>query len=221
MLQATTRKLVKAETERTNQLSMTRDNLLFAIIGALLGFIIGFMFASNISQREGGLGAAPAGQNLPADHPPIQSGGNQDPQQIFAQVQESMAKARKEPNNFDAQVTAARLEYQIQRYDQAVEFLLKANQLKPDDYDVILMLGAANLEGGHYDMADKWYKIALKKKPDDVGVLASLAYMQLQKGDAKAAETAIAALAKADPENQDLPQFRQRLESLKSGGSAK
>lgn len=195
---------------------MTRDNLLFAIIGVLLGFIIGFMFASNISQREARVTAGPAAQDLPADHPPIQSGGSQDPQQIFAQVQESMAKARNEPNNFEAQVAAARLEYQIQRYDQAIEFLLKANQLKPDDYDVLLMLGAANLEGGHYDMADKWYNIALKKKPDDVGVLASLAYSQLQKGDAQAAETAIAALAKVDPDNQDLPQFRQRLERLKS-----
>ena len=198
---------------------MTRDNLLFAIIGVLLGFIIGFMFASNISQREARLTGAPASQNLPADHPPIQGGGQQDPQKIFEQVQESMAKARNEPNNFEAQVSAARLEYQIQRYDQAVEFLLKANQLKPDDYDVILMLGAANLEGGHYDMADKWYKIALKKKPDDVGVLASLAYMELQKGDAKSAETAIAALAKVDPDNQDLPQFRERLENLKSGSA--
>lgn len=195
---------------------MTRDNLLFAIIGVLLGFIIGFMFASNLSQREARMAGTPMGQNMPADHPPVQGGNGQDPQQVFAQVQESMQKARNEPTNFDAQLTAARLEYQIQRYDEAVEFLLKANQLKPDDYDVILMLGAANLEGGHYDMADKWYRIALKKKPDDVGVLASLAYMQLQKGDAKGAETAIADLAKVDPDNADLPQFRQRLETLKS-----
>ena len=200
---------------------MTRDNLLFAIIGILLGFIIGFMFASSMSQRNPTTTNLPSSQNLPADHPPVQGGGAQDPQQIFAQVQESMAKARKEPNNFEAQVTAARLEYQIQRYDQAVEFLLKANQLQPENYDVIVMLGAANLEGGHYEMADKWYKIARAKKPDDVGVLASLAYMQLEKKDAKAAEKAIADLEKVDPANADLPQFKQRLESMKSGDNSK
>ena len=127
-----------------------------------------------------------------------------------------MKKAREEPTNFDAQVDAAKLEYQIQRYDQAVEFLLKANQLKPDDYDVVAMLGAANLEGSHYDMAEKWYKIALARKPDDVGVLAGLAFMQLQKGDANAAEKAIANLEKVDPSNQDLPQFRDKLANLKS-----
>lgn len=202
---------------------MTRDNLLFAIIGVLLGFIVGFIFASTMNQRYGpGAPATISGaQNLPADHPPIQAGEAQNPQAIFAQVQASMKKAREEPNNFDAQVEAAKLEYQIQRYDQAVEFLLKANQLRPDDYEVVVMLGAANLEGGHYEMADKWYKIALAKKPADVGVLASLAYMQLQKGDAKAAEKAIASLEKVDPTNQDLPQFRDKLASLQSADKPK
>lgn len=202
---------------------MTRENLLFAIIGVLFGFIIGFLFASNVSQRSAtNVPTAVSGnENLPADHPPIQGGDGQNPQQIFAQVQASMAKARKEPQNFEAQVDAAKLEYQIQRYDQAVEFLLKANQLKPDNYDVVVMLGAANLEGGHYDMAEKWYKIALSKKSDDVGVLASVAYMHLQKGDAREAEKAIANLEKVEPTNQDLPQFKQRLASMKSGESPK
>lgn len=202
---------------------MTRENLLFAIIGVLLGFIVGFIFSSTMNQKYGP--GAPAvvstAQNLPADHPPLQNAEGQNPQAIFAQVQASMKKAREEPNNFDAQVDAARLEYQIQRFDQAVEFLLKANQLKPDNYEVVTMLGAANLEGAHYDMADKWYKIALAKKPDDVGVLASVAYMQLQKGDAKAAEKAIASLEKVDPSNQDLPQFRDKLKSLQPADKPK
>ena len=201
---------------------MTRDNLLFAIIGILFGFIVGFMFASNMSQRAMQQPSAVSGtETLPADHPPVQSGNNQDPQQVFAQVQQSMAKARSEPQNFDAQVDAARLEYQIQRYDQAVEFLLKANQLKPENYEVVVMLGAANLEGGHYDMAEKWYKIALGKKPDDVSVLASVAYMNLQKGDAKEAEKSIANLEKVDPTNADLAQFKQRLSTMKSSESPK
>jgi len=205
---------------------MTRDNLLFSVIGLLLGFIIGFIFASSMNQRYGPAGTAsvPASQNLPADHPPIESGGTgntQSPQQVFAQVQAAMAKARNEPNNFDAQVTAAKLEYQVQRYDQAVEFLLKANQLKPDNFEVVMMLGEANIEGKHYDVAAKWYKAALTKKPGEVSALASLAFTYLQKGDAREAEKAIGNLEKADPGNQDLPQFRDKLASLKSGDTPK
>jgi cytochrome c-type biogenesis protein CcmH/NrfG len=199
---------------------MTRDNLLFAIIGVLLGFIVGFIFASTMSQRYGptGMTATPANQMLPPDHPPISSSGDsqQDPQQMIAQVQTAIAKARNSPKDFDAQITAAKLEYQVQRYDETVEFLLKANQIKPDDYEVLAMLGEANLEGAHYDQAETWYKAALAKKPGDVSILASLAFMHLQKGDAKEAEKAIAALEKADPSNQDLPQFRDKLANLKS-----
>jgi hypothetical protein len=50
-----------------------------------------------------------------------------------------------------------------------------------------------------------------------VMVLAGLAAATLQKGDAKAAEDAIANLEKVDPNAQDLPNFRERLASLKAG----
>ena len=55
----------------------------------------------------------------------------------------------------------------------------------------------------------------MKMKSDDVMVLAGLAATTLEKGDAKAAEDAIAQLEKVDPNAQDLPQFRNKLASLK------
>ena len=76
---------------------MTRDNLLFAIIGVLLGFIGGFLLAGNISQREAALRANPGPaqvgqQNLPPDHPPV--GGDQTTgeggQQMLATVQTAL-----------------------------------------------------------------------------------------------------------------------------------
>jgi tetratricopeptide (TPR) repeat protein len=200
---------------------MSRENLLFAIIGILLGFIVGFMFASSMSQKQASQQLAAASQGaLPADHPPI--GGDQgqstpDPQAMRAQVNSQLEKAKNEPNNFDAQVQAAELYYQIQRYDQAIEFLLKANQLKPTDYRTVVILGMVNLDAGHFDTAEKWYRAAMKMKSDDVMVLAGLADATLKKGDAKGAEEAIAQLEKVDPNAEDLPHFRDRLASLKAG----
>jgi tetratricopeptide (TPR) repeat protein len=195
---------------------MNRENLLFAIIGVLLGFIVGFMFASSMSQKGAQTQTASASQNLPSDHPPV--GGSQapmDPAAMREQVTAQIEKARNEPNNFEAQIKAAELYYQIQRYDQAIEFLLKANQLKPTDYETVVVLGLVNLDAGHYDQAEKWYRAALKMKSDDVRVLAGVAAATLGKGDAKAAEDAIAQLEKFDPSSQDLPEFKQRLASLK------
>jgi len=199
---------------------MTRDNLLFAIIGILIGFIIGFLLANSILTREAAQRAAPLsaqpGQNLPADHPPVNGAQGGDGQQMLVQVQEAMKQAREHPDDFDAQVAAAKLEYQIQRFDQAIEYLLIANKLKPNDFNVLGMLGVANMDAGHFDAAEKWYRAALIKQPNDIPVLDGLCAVLLSKGDARAAEVEINKLAKIDPTNQDLPQFRNKLAELKT-----
>src|SRR5438093_1380317 len=106
---------------------MTRDNLLFAIIGILLGFIAGFLLAGNITQREAAQRAAATttqgSQNLPPNHPPVagdQAAGQGG--QMLETVQVTMKQARENPNDFDAQVKAADLLYQIQRFDQSIEY---------------------------------------------------------------------------------------------------
>lgn len=196
---------------------MTRDNLLFAIIGVLFGFIVGFLFASTMNQRYGpGAPASVSSSQIPADHPPLGSNaGAPASGEMQTEVTAQISKARSEPRNFEAQVKAAELYYQIQRYDPAIEFLLKANQLKPDDYQTLVLLGVVNLDAGHYDVAEKWYRAALMKKSDDVVTLSGLAAATLSKGDARAAEQAIANLEKVDPTSEDLPRFKDRLASLK------
>lgn len=195
---------------------MNRENLLFAIIGILFGFIVGFMFASTMNQKYGpGAPTPTASQSLPSDHPPVGANAAANPGGMQAEVTASIEKARSEPKNFEAQLKAAELYYQIQRYDQSIEYLLKANELKPTDYQTVVNLGMVNLDAGHYDTAEKWYRAALKMKSDDVMVLAGMAETMLQKKDAKEAETAIALLEKADPNSQDLPRFKSMLEGLK------
>lgn len=200
---------------------MTRENFLFAIIGILLGFILGFMLHGVMSQRDAERTAATTQrQDLPADHPPIDNaGGSGDQQQSMEQVQQTIAKARSDPKDFDAQVAAAKLHFQIGQFDEAIKFLLTANQLKPDNYDVLLWLGAANMEANHLDAAEKWYKAAQTKNAKDISVAASLAFISLQRGDVKTAERAIANLEKLSPDSPDLQNFRNALDKLKSGQS--
>lgn len=197
---------------------MSRDNFLFTIIGILLGFIGGFLLASNISQREAAVRATPtqSSQNIPADHPPVGDQTSGDGQQMLASVQTAMKQARENPNDFDAQVTAAKLQYQIGRYDQAIEYLLAANKVKPDDFNTLAMLGIANLDAGHFDAAEKWYRAALLKNPNDMPTADGLCAALLALGKTKEAEEAIKKLEKIDPTNQDLPQFRTKLAELKS-----
>ncbi len=161
---------------------MSKENVLFTLVGLLLGFIVGFIFANSANQRETTTRTAAAAQsqsqmNLPPDHPQVASNAvrdQPDPEAMQAAVQVELDKARSEPNNFDAQKRAGELFYQIKRWDEAIEFWLKANQLKPDDYETIVHIGNAYFEAGKYERAEQWYTSALLKKPDDINVRTDL-----------------------------------------------
>ncbi len=159
---------------------MSKENILFVIIGLLAGLIIGFMFANSVNQRSvvgsSAPGAPVSNTSLPPGHPEIPPDQGTSPQSMAAvpEVQAAIEKARSEPENFEAQMKAAELYNQIQRFDGAVEFLTRANQLKPNDYDVIVQLGNSNFDADKYDEAEKWYTQALTRKADDVDVRTDL-----------------------------------------------
>jgi len=153
---------------------MTKENFLFAIIGVLAGFMIGFFFANSVNQ--GSMPAAQPGMpqsaaGLPSGHPAVPGAGGGG---AIPEVQAAIDKAKQNPTDFDAQMKAAELYYQIQRFDGAVEFLKKANELQPDNYDVIVNLGNAYFDAARYDDAEKAYAKALVKKPDDLDVRTDL-----------------------------------------------
>ncbi len=169
---------------------MTKENNLFLIIGALLGFIIGFMFVNAVNQRAAARmsTASSAMQGAATTSLPPDTGINSDGAQtssiavadpraaqgMQAAVQAQLQQARSEPNNLDAQIKAGDLFYQIHRYDEAIGFWQQANKLRPDDYQTIVKLGNANYDAEHYSEAERWYTSALQKKPDDVNVRTDL-----------------------------------------------
>ncbi len=158
---------------------MNKENFLFGIIGLLAGLIIGFMFANSINQNASKnpnpmtnpVSAVDPDAPIPPGHPDVngQNSGGMQPQ-----VQAAIEKAKAEPDNYEAQIKAAEVYYQIQRFEGAIEFLKQANKLKPDDYETIVNLGNSYFDAGNYEESDKWYSAALVKKPDDVNVRTDL-----------------------------------------------
>jgi tetratricopeptide (TPR) repeat protein len=147
---------------------MTKENTLFVIVGLLLGFMVGFFFANSVNQGAalaGGTPGMPASAAMPSGHPAVPGAGNSIPE-----VQAAIDRAKQAPNDFDAQMKAAELYYQIQRFDSAAEYLKRANELQPENYDVLVNLANAYFDSGKYEDAEKIYASALGKKPDDVDV---------------------------------------------------
>jgi tetratricopeptide (TPR) repeat protein len=155
---------------------VSKDRILFSVVGALLGFVVGFMFANNVNRA--GLADEHAGhdhsqqeqmQGLPPDHPPVDMSAMQ-PKVDEAALTAAVAEADKEADNFEAQAGAASILYQARRYDEALKYLARANNLRPADYEIIVGLGNINFDAEKFVEAEKWYAAALKTKPDDVNV---------------------------------------------------
>ena len=155
---------------------MNKDNILFGVVGLLAGLIIGFMFANSVNKQAVIPVAAEmkTNSNMPPGHPEIPAGGSTTGGGMQPAVQAAIEAAKQSPNDFDAQLKAAEAYYQIERFDEAISYLKKANQLKPEDREVVVHLGNANFDANNYDEAEKWYTVALVKKADDVNVRTDL-----------------------------------------------
>ncbi len=153
---------------------MNKENILFGIIGVLVGLIVGFMFANSVNQGAGAAvqsnpaASAKQNSNMPAGHPDISGADN--PGVTMADVQKAVDEAKAQTDNVEAQLKAAEVNYRIERYNEAIEYLKRANQIQPENREIVVYLGNANFDANNYEEAEKWYANALEKDPNDVGV---------------------------------------------------
>ena len=155
---------------------MKKDNILYIIIGALAGFIVGFAFANTANQSGYAMQPPAAGQaqqtaGLPPDHPAIE-GANAGPD--AATVEAALKLAGDQPDNFAAQMKAAEIAYAAHRYEEAIKLFGVANKLRPEQFDVLVGLGNTNFDAEKFVEAEEWYVAALKLQPDNVNVRTDL-----------------------------------------------
>jgi tetratricopeptide (TPR) repeat protein len=172
---------------------MNKTNILLSIVFLLLGGIIGFTLANFLNRGEMAQNqAAPAGQpgpfatganqtSAPAVKDLSHSGGGALPG-----VTEAIEKAKNEPQNFEAQMAAGEMYFQIRRYTEAAKYYEAANKLKPDSFETLVRLGNVYHDAAQADLmdkkpgdenfklAEKWYGAALEKKPDDADLRSDL-----------------------------------------------
>jgi tetratricopeptide (TPR) repeat protein len=158
---------------------MKKESVLFGIIGILIGSVIGFMVANNLNRTAITTATGSASSNssnpaFPPGHPPIGGEMGEAPggQQAgsMPQITESIEKAKQNPDDFEAQMTAGDLYYQISRFDDASKFFEAAAKLKPAEREPLIKLGNSSFESEKYTDAEAWYAKALEKDPKDVNV---------------------------------------------------
>jgi tetratricopeptide (TPR) repeat protein len=153
---------------------MKKESILFAVGGLLVGLIIGFFAANSINRNAASQQAiAQTQSNAPFANQPANS-QNQSGEMI-PDVQEKLDKAKNEPENFAAQMSAGDMYAQIGRYDKAFEFYERGVQLKPDNFQANVQLANAYFDSRQYENAEKYYTKSLEINPKDVNARTDLA----------------------------------------------
>lgn len=154
---------------------MNRENVLFSVVGLLIGYVVAFHLVVYVNQNHAASPAAAAAGSaagLPADHPTV---GEADRQRLLAAAEQAAGEARKAPDNFDAQLRAAEGYFEAGSFEDAIDFMTRANRLRPDDYDTVVRLGNVYSSAGRFEDAERWYTAALAKRPADCDARSELA----------------------------------------------
>jgi tetratricopeptide (TPR) repeat protein len=188
-----------------------RSNASLIIIGLVLGLIGGFKIAN--SQYRSGQSEA-----LKRDIARATSGmpGSQ------AEVNSIIEKARANPNDAEAQVQAASQFIQIERPEEAMEFLEQARKARPNDPRVSAGFGVAHFMMGQYDQAMDWLKRSHDQGADDPTVTALLIGSYIRTGkNLDEAERLINELEAKGVEPDRLGRIREELKAARSGKTGK
>lgn len=217
---------------------MNKSILMSGMLGLIVGLVIGFMGANSINktaydrQPAASNSTSAPGSNppLPKDHPPIgtNSGEQGGPR---PEVAAAIEKAKAQPQDYEAQMTAADLYYQIERFDEAATFYESAAKLKPAAAEPMIKAGNAYFDAEKYEHAEKWYVLALQKEPKNIIVRTDLGltfYLRDPRDMERAIkeyktslgidpdhEITLQNLAVAYKEKDDEGNFRSTLERLK------
>lgn len=137
---------------------MHKHNLLFGLVGLVIGVAVGYFATQSINKNVPALSneAASAAQMPAGGPPPV--------------VLEMLKKASDEPENFDAQMQVAALYQQIGRPEKMIEFLKRAVKLKPTDADALQNLTRALLESGNKAEAETTLKQLEKASPKNPAI---------------------------------------------------
>ena len=185
-------------------------NLLYGIGGLIIGLIAGFLIANSINRNSINNAAAANESNAPvvnqqiqaADIKPADSAASNGA--AMPDVQETLDKARSEPDNFVAQMKTGDMYKQIGRFDKAIEYYEQGVKIKPQDFEANVVLANAYFDQKQYEKAGDYYQIALLINPKDINARTDLGstFIERAKPDFDRAIKELNEALKINPKNE-------------------
>jgi tetratricopeptide (TPR) repeat protein len=208
---------------------MTKDNLVYALGGVIVGIIVGVIianfssgprpqsgFSQSVSsptqqaapQMQSG-GQTPAQGELPEGHPPV------DENALREQLVKQEAILKTEPNNQDALVSAANLNFDLKNYQKAAEYYDQALKKDPNNVNLITDLGSSWLWMNQPLKAIEYYDRSLKIDPKHFQTLMNIGIARMSSGNRAGAAEAWERLVSYYPDHPEAPMLRDAIKRLR------
>jgi len=218
-------------------------NILFGIVGLVIGLVIGFGAANSINRQDDLNTSSTNNSSQQLAPQSSRSSG------MFADVDQMIQTAQSEPQNFVAQMRTGDMYAKIGKFDSAIEFYKRGILLKPDDFNANVVLANALFDSQRFEEASDYYakavkingadvnartdlgttfversnpdferairefKAALEIDPKHEPTLYYLGIAYLRKGEKDKADRTLAELEKANPASSLIGRLRQNIEA--------
>jgi tetratricopeptide (TPR) repeat protein len=199
---------------------VTKDNLLFATIGILLGFISGYLMHEAMSARQAprlwpgqaaangapGTAAPPMGNpgGNPAGAPPGDA-NSASGQAAMQEIQALRQQVEEHPDDAEAVLRLANANFDIQNWSRAKELYIQYLKLEPAHPDVLTDLGIVYRSLREPDRALELFDQAQKLAPQHwQSLFNKVLVLAFDQQKAAEADQALSALQKLQPGNPDV-----------------
>jgi tetratricopeptide (TPR) repeat protein len=194
---------------------VTRDNILFGLVGVLAGFIIGYFVATGGRPAPGApaAAAAPAGSGTDAALQPSSA-------ELQARAKELQTALAADPGNTDLQLQLGNAEYDASDWKNAAEAYEKVVPKKPNDPNLLTDLGSCYRNLGKFDKALEMYEKAQQVQPSHSQSLLNMTLVYVfDLKDPVKAQAAFDRLKKEHPEIPRLNDLQLRISELRASKS--
>ncbi len=197
---------------------MNRDNVLFAAVGLLAGFVGGYVLHESMAARQPPPSRSAAGASAPAPAPASNSAPGEGKLAAMRQIQQLAAYVGENPDDTRAIRQLAGLNYEISNWQRAAELYNRYLELEGADIDVMTDLGATYRYLGQPREALEQFRNVRDLAPEhwqsrynEVLVLA------FDLDDLPAARAAMSELTSMQPDSPEVARLAAELEKRSEG----
>jgi len=161
-----------------------KNKYLVGFICLVIGFTVSYFWTSSYNKSNAPVAASGQPNAMPG------AGGAPNQQATMAQVQQTIEKAKSNPKDFQAQIEAANIFYEIKRYPETVEYLKKAYEINPGRFskqsgtgleDALVFIAKYYFNQQNYNEAATWFQHAAESDPADPEIRTELATSLIQR----------------------------------------